>query len=472
MATERLPRPRPGRSVRVRILASILVTTTIGLVAAGLVSYGLQRAATMREVDARLASELTEARRVVSAQSGVASTRDAVRQVLSVAVPPEDGGTVGLVGGRVAFTAGVAEAVHPEGIAGFAARVTRETADGTVRQGTVVSGGRAYRYVAVPVRVQGDPAHGVVAVAIDLGLRLQAVDGTFRAYAVIAAISIVVIGAIGWLIAGRLLAPIRHLNAMAQRISADDLHERIPVTGDDDVSTLTATVNSMLDRIETGVQQRRALLDDVRHELKAPLSVVRGELELLDSGDPRVVADARRIGMEEVDRMTALVDGLTDLTDVQTSTLALAPVDLGSLTDDLLARAATMSGHPWSVARRAAAVVLLDRERVIQAWLQLADNAAKYAPDGSPIALGSTLSGAEVLLSVSDHGAPIPLAERDRIFERFARGRDAGPRGGSGLGLAIVAAIAAAHGGRVTLESEAGGNTFVMRLPARTPGRV
>ncbi|GMA95530.1 hypothetical protein GCM10025881_23540 [Pseudolysinimonas kribbensis] len=324
----------------------------------------------------------------------------------------------------------------------------------------------------MPVSVAGDPARGVFAVAIDLGRRLEPVDGTFRAYALIAGIVVVVIGLIGWIIAGRLLAPIRRLNAMAQRIGADDLRERIPVEGDDDVSVLTGTVNSMLDRIETGVQQRRALLDDVRHELKAPLSVVRGEFELLDSGDPLVIAQAQRVGVEEVDRMAALVDGLTDLTEVQTSALARTPVDVAALTDDLLARASTMSGHAWRVDARAAAVVLLDRERIIQAWLQLADNAAKYAPPGSPIAIGSEVAGGEVLLRVVDEGTPIALADRDRIFKRFARGRAAGARGGSGLGLAIVAAIAAAHDGRVTLGSDAGGNTFTIHLPARTPGRV
>ncbi|WP_284255785.1 hypothetical protein [Pseudolysinimonas kribbensis] len=125
MASEGTTSARPGWSVRVRILASILVTAALGLVVAGLVSYGLQRGATLREVDARLTTELTEARRVVGAQSGVTSTRTALRQVLSVAVPPEDGGTVGLLDGRVAFTPGVTEPVHPEKLAGFATRIAR-----------------------------------------------------------------------------------------------------------------------------------------------------------------------------------------------------------------------------------------------------------------------------------------------------------------------------------------------------------
>jgi signal transduction histidine kinase len=467
MASGRSSRARAGWSVRTRILATILATATLGLVVAGLVSYELQRGATLRDIDGRLSSELTEARRFITSQSDLRDTRDALRRVMSVAVPPEDGGTVGLLDGGPAFTAGVTEAVRPESLPGFARRVTTETSDGSVRQGTFVRHGDAYRYVAIPVTVESDPDHGVFVVVIDVGRRLGPLDAAYRVYAIIAGVALVVIGVIGWLIAGRLLAPIRRLNELAQRIGADDLDERIPVVGDDDVSTLTGTVNSMLDRIREGIDARRALLDDVRHELKAPLSVVRGELELLTADDPQVVADARRVGIEEVDRMAALVDGLTDLTEVQTSAPDRTSVDVAALTDDLLARCAALGGHPWRITDRAAGSWSLDRERIIQAWLQLAENAAKYSPAGAPIELGSASDDGTLRLWVTDRGRPVPLEERERIFERFARGRGAIRSTGSGLGLSIVAAIAAAHGGRVTLTSEASGNTFALIIPGR-----
>ncbi|MGN6324537.1 sensor histidine kinase [Pseudolysinimonas sp.] len=459
---------RPGWSVRSRILATILAAALMGLVAAGVVSYELQRARMVSDVDARLSSELAEARRLVAAQHGIASTGQALRRVLSIAVPPEDGGTVGILDGRTAYTSGVSEAVRPERLPGFAARVFRETADGSVRQGTYLHDGVPYRYLAVPVTVAADPARGVFAVVIDQSRRLAPLDSTFRVYAIISLGALLVIGVLGWLVAGRLLAPIRGLNRMAQRITADDLGERIPVTGDDDVSTLTGTVNSMLDRIQEGVEQRRALLEDVRHELKAPLSVIRGELELLVAGDEQIVADARRIGIEEVDRMTALVDGLTDLTDVQTSVFQPATVDLGALTDDMLARCSALGGRPWRISTRAAASWTLDRERIIQAWLQLAQNADKYSPAGRPIELGSSVTDGEAWMWVADQGTPIPLEERAAVFERFVRGRGSASSNGSGLGLAIVSAIAAAHGGRVELEADTGGNTFSLVIPAGT----
>ena len=453
--------------MRSRILASILATAALGLAASGLVSYALQRAAVVREIDDRLASELKEAGRVVVGQDGIGSTREALKRIVSVAVPPEDGGSIGLVEGRASYTPGVAEAVRLESLPGFAARVTRETSDGTVRRGTIVVDGRAYRYLAIPVHVDGDSDRGVFAVAIDVGLRLDSVNSTFRAYTVLAIGSLVVIWVIGWLIAGRLLRPIRQLNATAERISADDLEERIPIVGDDDVSALTRTVNEMLDRLSAGIEQRRALLDDVRHELKAPLSVVRGEFELLDSADPRVVAEARRVGIEEVDRMAAMVDHLTDLTDVQTTAMSWSIIDAGELTDDVHTRAAKLSPRDWNVTSRASADFVGDRERLIQAWLQLADNAAKYSTAGSAIEIGSAADGDEVRLWVRDHGTPIPVEDRARIFDRFARGRTATGSSGSGLGLAIVTAIAEAHGGRVELGSTSGGNTFSLVVPRK-----
>lgn len=451
--------------MRSRILASMLATAALGLAVSGLVSYALQRSAVLHEIDDQLASELDEARRVVAAQDGIGSTQDAVRRIVSVAVPPEDGGSIGLIAGHATFTPGVAEAVRPESLPGFTVRVSRETSDGTARRGTMVVDGRAYRYAAVPVEVNGDPARGVFAVSIDVGLRLDSVDSAFRAYAILAIGSLVVIGVIGSLIAGRLLKPIRQLNATAERISADDLDERIPVVGDDDVSALTSTINEMLDRISSGIAQRRALLDDVRHELKAPLSVVRGEFELLDSADPRVVTEAQRVGIEEVDRMAAMVDQLADLTEVQTTAMRWSAIEVGELTEDVRTRATRLSPREWEVTSRASTVLIGDRERLIQAWLQLADNAAKYSAVGAAIELGSSSDPNVVRLWVRDHGTPIPIEERTRIFQRFARGRTAAGSNGSGLGLAIVAAIAEMHGGRAELGTADSGNTFTLVLP-------
>src|SRR5690606_19527216 len=223
----------------------------------------------------------------------------------------------------------------------------------------------------------------------------------------------------------------------------------IPIEGDDDVSRLTETVNDMLDRLDDALTQQRELLADVRHELRTPLTIVRGHLEVVepeDAGDVRQVVD---LALGEIDRMAELVDGLAALAEVRMAVLRRVPVDVAELTREVGALAAAIPGHPWSVTATAEGVVDADRARLVQAWLQLADNAAKYSPSGAPVEIGSDRSDDTVRLWVRDFGPGVPPGEEERVFERFARVRDAGTARGSGLGLAIVARIAGAHGGTV-----------------------
>lgn len=123
-------------------------------------------------------------------------------------------------------------------------------------------------------------------------------DGA-RQYALIALGSLLLVGLVGWLVAGQLLHPLREA---AERISHTDLSLRIPVSGRDDVSELTRTVNAMLDRLESGFEAQQRFLDDVGHELRTPVTVVRGHLEVLNVNDPREVAEVRAIVLDEMDR--------------------------------------------------------------------------------------------------------------------------------------------------------------------------
>ncbi|MDZ4044531.1 MAG: sensor histidine kinase, partial [Rhodoglobus sp.] len=144
-------------------------------------------------------------------------------------------------------------------------------------------------------------------------------------------------------------------------------------------------------------------------------------------------------------------------------------VDAADLTADVFAKAAVIPGREWNLGEVAHATARMDRARITQAWLQLADNAAKYSPDGSRIELGSTQWDDVVELWVSDEGPGIPNDARERIFERFGRVDTGRGVGGSGLGLPIVAAIADAHGGYVALDSGPGGSRFGIVLPVEHP---
>lgn len=454
----------PQWSVRVRILAAILLVTIVGLGLTGTISHLLQRERVLRDVDAALAAQVESARAVVDAEAGEVSTaREALAAILAVVPVPAGGSAVAIVDGEAALVPGTAVAFDLES-SPLIDRVVAETADGSARIGTTVENGVAIRYIAVPVEVAGAEDSGIYLAAVDLQLALAPEERALAIFVVVASGTVLAVALAGWLVAGRLLRPVRRLRETAERLTASDLSERIPVDGDDDLARLTETVNEMLDRLEAAMRQQRELLDDVRHELRTPLTIVRGHLELVDPTDAGDVRHTADLAIEEIDRMSALVDGLTALAEVRATVLDRQPIDVGAFTRDIAALAGAIPGHTWSVADEAAATVSLDRRLITQAWLQLADNAAKYSPTGTPIEIGSRLVDSAVELYVRDHGPGIPAGQETRIFERFARATG-GPARGSGLGLAIVARIVHAHGGSARVVSPGDGAEFVLSIP-------
>lgn len=214
---------------------------------------------------------------------------------------------------------------------------------------------------------------------------------------------------------------------------------------------------------------QRRLLDDVRHELKTPITIVRGHLELMDASDPTDVAATRALGIAELDRMTRLIGDIDLLAAVESDSFTMGDVDLDMLTRQVGELVAVIADHDWSVEQRAAGIIHGDRDRLLQAWLQLADNAAKYTPADSAIEIGSAVHPSGAQLWVRDHGAGIAPAVRHRIFRRFDRGTGKRSVGGSGLGLAIVDAIAKAHGGHCTVaDTPGGGATLTIEIPIGT----
>ena len=283
----------------------------------------------------------------------------------------------------------------------------------------------------------------------------------------VALLSLLLVTAIAGWQSGRLLAPLRTLRETAEEISETDLSRRLPVTGNDDITALTRTVNGMLERLDEAFAGQRRFLDDAGHELKTPLTVVRGHLELLDSGSPAEVAETRELLLEEVDRMSRLVGDLillakSDRPDFVTT----RPADLSRLTEDLVAKARGLGDRDWRLDGLAEVKVVVDEQRITQAVLQLADNAVKHTGPGDVVAIGSSYDGSSARIWVRDTGPGVPPADRQRIFERF--GRSTVPEGdeGFGLGLSIVGAIIDAHGGTVAVEdADPPGARFVITLP-------
>ncbi len=277
--------------------------------------------------------------------------------------------------------------------------------------------------------------------------------------------------AAAWLIAGRILRPLRDVAQTARSITDTDLSRRIPPHGgeSDELGNLVQTVNGMLDRVEAAVHAQRRFTDDASHELRTPITIVRGHLEVLDPNDPNDVVSTVALVDEELERMNRMVSDLLLLARTeQPSFLNSTPVDVGELTRKAFEKIAGLGDRDFTLETVAEVGAVLDAQRITQALVALADNACRYTTEGDWIGVGSAREDGFLRFWVSDSGPGINEADRTRIFERFSRGDAGGKRSdGAGLGLAIVQAIAVAHGGKVLLDSVPGrGASFSVLVPA------
>jgi signal transduction histidine kinase len=340
------------------------------------------------------------------------------------------------------------------------ARLTR------TEQGTIDTDAGPAHYLVVPILSGGEQVGALVAAAF-VGERRQEVDDAIRVEAAVALVVILVALAVAWITAGRLLRPVRQVTETARAISESDLSRRIPVAGGDEIAELAATFNAMLDRLEGAFVAQRTFIDDAGHELRTPITVVRGHLELMGDS-PRDRQETVAIVTDELDRMSRIVDDLLVLAkSEQPDFVRPEAVSLPDLTDDLFAKARALGPRDWRLDALADGAASLDAQRLTQAVLNLARNAVEHTTEGAEIGLGSRTAGDEVQFWVRDTGPGVDERDQDRIFERFARGRSGRRRSdGAGLGLAITAAIARAHGGRVELDSIPGvGATFTLVVP-------
>jgi two-component system OmpR family sensor kinase len=476
---------RRSWSVRSRLLVGLLLVTALGMSAGGAITFLVQRDRILAGVDVSLATRVAEARRVLlgaanskptspgsSAASPEAftSANDAVQAVVGRVLPDSHEDTLGIVDGKAKFVPGVPTEFQLANIRGFVVHAVTVTRTGETKIGSTVSKWGTIRYIAAPITVAGSTDTAVFVAAVDLSSELGDLSSAFVTYWEVEAITLLLIAALGWFISGRLLRPIRNLRLAAARITADSRSERIPVRGRDDLSQLTVTVNDMLDRLDESFTAQRHLLDDVRHELNTPITIVLGHLELVNPYDPDDVIATRALAVDELDRVAALVQDLAELAESERADLSLQRTAIEELTQQVFDKVRVLPSHDWSLQEKADVTVEIDRERITQAWLQLADNAAKYSPAGSSIEIGSTLMPDGVRLWVADHGPGVPPESRARIFERFGRVESHRGIAGSGLGLSIVSAIAAAHGGTIELTSSTEETRFSLVLPIDEEG--
>jgi two-component system OmpR family sensor kinase len=322
-------------------------------------------------------------------------------------------------------------------------------------------------YLAVPILADGASA-GVFVVASFRDLQRAETDAATLAAGIVGLLMLVIGSILAIRLAERILAPVRIVTRTARSISDSDLTRRIPVRGYDEISELTATFNDMLERLEAAFATQRRFIDDAGHEFRTPITVIRGHLEVMgdDPDDRRRTLD---LVSDELERMTRMVDDLLTLARAeQPDFLRPRVAELDELTTRMLENARGLAKRDWRLEGTATGRATVDEQRLMQAVLQLAANAARHTADGDLIGVGSEVRDGSVRFWVSDTGPGVPTEERERIFERFYRGRSGSRRSeGAGLGLSIVQAIAEAHGGHVELASSPGkGATFTVVVPA------
>ena len=283
----------------------------------------------------------------------------------------------------------------------------------------------------------------------------------------------------GYTLARGALAPVDLMAERARTITAERLKERLPVDNPNDEFGRLATVfNQTLTRLESSFDQMRRFTADASHELRTPLTAMRsvGEIGLRAKREPAEYREIIGSMLEEVDRLSLLVDRLLTLSRADTgeSMLAVDRVDLGELAEEVTAQLEVLAEEKQqslSVTVDGPSSCIGDRMVLRQALLNLVDNAIKYSPTGGRITVRVSRSAAGAsMLDVSDTGPGIPAEQQQRVFDRFyrvdrSRSRENG--GGTGLGLSIARWAVEVNGGQLTLENrDEPGATFRITLPS------
>jgi heavy metal sensor kinase len=363
----------------------------------------------------------------------------------------------------------------------------RNAAEGRSTFETVqLAAGESVRLLTMPIARDGRLVQ-----LVQVGTQLQDTEQTLVRYLetllVLVPVGLALAAAGGAAIADAALRPIAEISRTARRITGEDLGLRIPsrLTGDE-LDHLVETLNAMLARLDDAFAQMRRYAADAAHELRTPLAVLKGGIEVALRA-PRPAEEYRRVlgsSLEEVERLIRLAEDLLLLSRISADIGSGVPathqrVELEPVVLDVL-DAGIQLAHGTGVILRlgdcAPAVVVGDAADLRRALLNLVENAVKYTTPGGRVELAQAVADGWVSIGVQDTGPGIDPADADRIFQPFVRldGARAGATGGSGLGLSIARSIVLAHGGRLTLESAPGtGSRFLIRLPLAPPvGRL
>ena len=324
-------------------------------------------------------------------------------------------------------------------------------------------------YLAKPIIVKEEVKGIFVAVHITGG-EIQEAIAAVQISITVLLVFLLIAAFAAWVASGKVLNPLQKLSQAVSSIDESNLEHQVMLTGttgSGEIAQLSKSFNQMMHRLHTVFLSQRELLNDVGHELRTPITIIRGHLELMGN-DPQEQEETLAIVFDELDRMNRLVNNLILLAKAERfDFLQEETIDVAQFTQEIYTKIITLAQRDWQLNNQGRGFFQGDRQRLTQAIINLAQNAVQHTEQSDRIILGSKTDQDSVYVWLLDTGKGFTPEEQELIFQRFARGRNSlGRTEGQGLGLSIVQAIVQAHRGRVKARGKLGkGATFTLILP-------
>jgi two-component system, OmpR family, sensor kinase len=475
-------------SLRLKLLLALIGLVVVGLAASGVVTYTTLRTSLLQRVD----QQLSDARSPVGHLAKEPGGPFQFGPPGSLSLLPS--GTYGELldasghpAGRPILISYGGASASPPSLPSVLPRPGKSASEPDVFTTRSVNGSLQYRVLVQRASViDPDLGSGILVVAVPLTEVTQTLRQLLFTEVLVALGVALCLGLISWWLVRREMRPLEEIGVTAGAIAAGDLTRRVPhEDGRTEVGRLGLALNAMLAQIESAFAERKAsedrlrrFLADASHELRTPITSIRGYAELFRRGASEREEDLeksmRRIEDESA-RMGVMVEDLLLLSRLdQDRPLSREPVDLVSVAADAVADARVADpDRDVRLEAPAPAVVFADEARLRQVAANLVSNALIHTPPGTPVTVRALVRDSNAVLEVADRGSGLSPDQIAKVFEPFYRSDPSRDRatGGAGLGLAIVAAIADAHGGHVDVSATpGGGTTFRVRIPMRPDG--
>jgi heavy metal sensor kinase len=352
----------------------------------------------------------------------------------------------------------------------------KNASEGRITYETKVVFGESLRIITYPIKSRSRKVRNIVQVASSLTEVEDTLKKLIFILASIVPLALIIASIGGIFLANKVLKPVNEINRITREITSKNLGLRVPRPQmHDELGQLVDTINSMIERLENSFSQIEQFTADASHELKTPLTILKGEAELAlrKKREPEEYRHYLKSGLEEVNRLSRLVQDLLVLSKADTGRLILqnVSVNLSSLVE-ICGQQSKFLGEKGSVQLELITepdvYVLGDSNRLKQMFYNLIENAIKYSNQGGKVTILTSRNGQYAKVAIRDHGVGISGEDIPFIFDRFyrvdkSRSREAG---GTGLGLSICKWIAEAHNGKIEVESAPGeGSCFTVLIP-------